>query len=62
MKSAAFDYVKPKALQEALALLEQGGDDARLIAGGQTLLATSLMSLNLRVFQLLEIACVSALW
>ena len=40
MKSAAFDYVKPKGLQEALSLLEQGGDDAQLIAGGQTVLAT----------------------
>lgn len=46
MKSAAFDYVKPKALQEALSLLEQGGDDAQLIAGGQTLLATLNMRLS----------------
>jgi len=46
MKSAAFDYVKPKALKEALSLLEQGGDDARLIAGGQTLLATLNMRLS----------------
>ena len=46
MKSAAFDYVKPKALQEALSLLEEGGDDARLIAGGQTLLATLNMRLS----------------
>jgi len=46
MKSAAFDYVKPKALQEALSLLSQGGDDARLIAGGQTLLATLNMRLS----------------
>lgn len=46
MKSAAFDYVKPKALQEALSLLAQGGDDARLIAGGQTLLATLNMRLS----------------
>ncbi|MBU3537840.1 xanthine dehydrogenase family protein subunit M [Polynucleobacter sp. UK-Gri1-W3] len=46
MKSAVFDYVKPKALQEALSLLEQGGDDARLIAGGQTLLATLNMRLS----------------
>ena len=45
MKAAAFDYVKPKALSDALSLLEQGGDDARLIAGGQTLLAT----LNIRL-------------
>ena len=46
MKSAAFDYVKPKRLQEALSLLEQGGDDAQLIAGGQTLLATLNMRLS----------------
>ena len=46
MKSAAFDYVKPKALQEALSLLEQGGDDVQLIAGGQTLLATLNMRLS----------------
>ncbi|MBU3608994.1 xanthine dehydrogenase family protein subunit M [Polynucleobacter wuianus] len=46
MKAAAFDYVKPKALNEALSLLEQGGDDARLIAGGQTLLATLNMRLS----------------
>ena len=46
MKSASFDYVKPKVLQEALSLLEQGGDDARLIAGGQTLLATLNMRLS----------------
>jgi len=46
MKSAAFDYVKPKVLQEALSLLEQGGDDAQLMAGGQTLLATLNMRLS----------------
>jgi carbon-monoxide dehydrogenase medium subunit len=45
MKSAAFDYAKPKVLSEALALLTEAGDDAQLIAGGQTLLAT----LNLRL-------------
>ena len=46
MKAAAFDYVKPTALSDALSLLEQGGDDARLIAGGQTLLATLNMRLS----------------
>jgi carbon-monoxide dehydrogenase medium subunit len=45
MKAAAFDYAKPKALSEALALLSEAGEDAQLIAGGQTLLAT----LNLRL-------------
>jgi aerobic carbon-monoxide dehydrogenase medium subunit len=46
MKAAAFDYVKPKALSDALFLLKQGGDDAQLIAGGQTLLATLNMRLS----------------
>lgn len=46
MKAAAFDYVKPKALNEALSLLEEVGEDARLIAGGQTLLATLNMRLS----------------
>ena len=46
MKAAAFDYVKPKALHEALSLLEEAGEDARLIAGGQTLLATLNMRLS----------------
>jgi carbon-monoxide dehydrogenase medium subunit len=45
MKSAAFDYAKPKGLSEALAMLAEAGEDAQLIAGGQTLLAT----LNLRL-------------
>jgi carbon-monoxide dehydrogenase medium subunit len=46
MKAAAFDYVKPKALHEALSLLREAGEDARLIAGGQTLLATLNMRLS----------------
>lgn len=46
MKAAAFDYVKPKALQDALSLLAEAGDDAQLIAGGQTLLATLNMRLS----------------
>jgi carbon-monoxide dehydrogenase medium subunit len=45
MKAAAFDYAKPQVLSEALALLAEAGEDAQLIAGGQTLLAT----LNLRL-------------
>ncbi len=45
MKSATFDYIKPNNLRDAMALLSKHGDEARLIAGGQTLLAT----LNLRL-------------
>ena len=47
MKSPAFDYVRADSAAHALALLAQHGDDARLLAGGQTLLAT----LNMRLSQ-----------
>jgi aerobic carbon-monoxide dehydrogenase medium subunit len=35
---AAFDYKAPTSLNEALQLLGEGGDDAKIIAGGQSLL------------------------
>jgi carbon-monoxide dehydrogenase medium subunit len=35
---AAFDYKAPSSLDEALQLLAEGGDDAKIIAGGQSLL------------------------
>ena len=60
MKAAAFDYVKAKNLVEAVALLSEHGEDARLIAGGQTLLAT----LNLRLSEpsiLIDITAVAEL-
>ncbi len=47
MKSPAFDYIRASSPQHALQLLAQHGDDARLLAGGQTLLAT----LNMRLSQ-----------
>ena len=46
MKAPAFDYVKPSALPEVFELLRQHGDDARILAGGQTLLATLNMRLS----------------
>jgi carbon-monoxide dehydrogenase medium subunit len=46
MKAPAFDYIKPRTCEEALALLAQHGDEARLLAGGQTLLATLNMRLS----------------
>ncbi len=46
MKAPAFDYARPGSIQEACALLEQYGDDARLLAGGQTLMATLNMRLS----------------
>ena len=47
MKPRPFDYVRPDTVDEALALLAEQGDDARILAGGQTLLAM----LNLRVVE-----------
>ena len=38
MKPAAFDYVRAESLGEALDVLHHGGSDARVIAGGQSLL------------------------
>lgn len=46
MKAAAFDYVKPTSIDQVLALLQEHGDDARLLAGGQTLMATLNMRLS----------------
>ena len=47
MKPRPFDYVRPDTIEEALAILSEYGDDARILAGGQTLLAM----LNLRVVE-----------
>ena len=38
MIPAAFDYKAPTSLGDALQLLAEGGDDAKIIAGGQSLL------------------------
>lgn len=46
MKAAAFSYVRPKRLTEVLQLLKEHGDEVRLLAGGQTLLATLNMRLS----------------
>ncbi len=47
MKSPAFDYVRAETPQQVFRLLADHGDDARVLAGGQTLLAT----LNMRLSQ-----------
>lgn len=39
MKAPAFDYVKPRSLDEAFALLQQHGAGAQILAGGQSLMA-----------------------
>jgi 2-furoyl-CoA dehydrogenase FAD binding subunit len=45
MKPRPFDYARPDTVDEALALLAEHGDDARVLAGGQSLLPM----LNLRL-------------
>ena len=38
MKPAPFDYVAPRSLDEAVAALAEGGPEAKLLAGGQSLI------------------------
>ncbi|MGB0086348.1 MAG: xanthine dehydrogenase family protein subunit M [Rhodomicrobiaceae bacterium] len=45
MKAAAFGYVRAASIEEAIALLAQHGDRAKLLAGGQSLLP----ALNMRL-------------
>ena len=45
MKPAAFDYIRAESLDEALDALRNEGSDARIIAGGQSLMAM----LNMRL-------------
>jgi carbon-monoxide dehydrogenase medium subunit len=47
VKAPRFSYVRPQSLEEALRLLQQHGDDARVLAGGQSLMPT----LNMRLSQ-----------
>jgi aerobic carbon-monoxide dehydrogenase medium subunit len=46
MIPAAFDYVAPTSVEEALAALAEHGDDAKVLAGGQSLLPVLRMRLN----------------
>ncbi len=46
MKAPKFAYAKPATLAAALVLLKQHGDDAKLLAGGQSLIATLNMRLS----------------
>jgi 2-furoyl-CoA dehydrogenase FAD binding subunit len=47
MKPQAFDYVRPDTAEEAVGLLANAGPDARIMAGGQSLMAI----LNMRLAQ-----------
>ncbi|MGE0255975.1 MAG: xanthine dehydrogenase family protein subunit M [Alphaproteobacteria bacterium] len=46
MKPAPFAYARARTLTEAFDLLERHGDDARVLAGGQSLMATLNMRLS----------------
>jgi 2-furoyl-CoA dehydrogenase FAD binding subunit len=47
MKPAAFDYIRADSAQEVVSLLKEHGQDARILAGGQSLMAM----LNIRLAQ-----------
>jgi 2-furoyl-CoA dehydrogenase FAD binding subunit len=60
MKPRPFDYARPDTVEEAVALLAEYGDDARVLAGGQSLLPM----LNLRLIDagvLIDISRITAL-
>ena len=46
MKAAAFEYLRATSVPHAIGQLAEHGDDAKLIAGGQTLMATLNMRLS----------------
>ena len=46
MIPAEFDYLAPATIGEALSVLAEHGDDAKIIAGGQSLLPVLRMRLN----------------
>ena len=60
MKPRRFDYARPDTVDEAVALLAEHGDEARVLAGGQSLMAM----LNLRLAEpavLIDIARIAEL-
>lgn len=46
MKSPRFDYIKPETMPQVFDLLARHGEQARILAGGQTLMATLNMRLS----------------
>ena len=46
MIPAKFDYLAPTTVEEALAALSEHGDDAKILAGGQSLLPVLRLRLN----------------
>ena len=46
MKPAPFAYVRPESLEDAIGVLDEHGEGARVLAGGQSLMATLNMRLS----------------
>jgi carbon-monoxide dehydrogenase medium subunit len=46
MKPSAFEYLRPSTLGEAAVMLEQAGDGAQILAGGQSLVPTLSLRLS----------------
>src|SRR5215467_2136915 len=60
MKPRPFDYIRPDTIEEAIALLAEYGDGARILAGGQSLVPM----LNLRIVEaeaLIDVSRIAAL-
>src|SRR6266576_6842600 len=60
MKPRPFDYIRPDTVEEAIALLAEYGEAARVLAGGQSLVPM----LNLRLIEadaLIDISQIAAL-
>src|ERR1700737_1776646 len=63
MKSSSFEYVAPTTISEALSLLESGGGETKLLAGGQSLvpLLTLRLARPTRLVDLNRVRDLSAL-
>ncbi len=60
MISAAFEYHRPQSVDEAVGLLAQHGDDARVVAGGHSLIP--MMKLRMAVLDhLIDLAAIDGL-
>jgi CO/xanthine dehydrogenase FAD-binding subunit len=60
LKSAPFDYVRAASIADACEALRQGGEDAKLVAGGQSLIPMMAMRLT-RPARLIDINEIAAL-
>jgi len=60
LKAPAFDYVRVDSVEAALSLLKTHGDDARILAGGQTMMAALNMRLSSPAL-LVDISAIDAL-